>query len=475
MPFTEFCCRSGGSNLNAGTRTGNSTQPGTSADFTYASGDWVQSTGVFTVASGDPASDGVAVGDFASVYADGSSVTGFVGRVTARDSTTITVSITIKSGTAPTDGTGNRTLKIGGAWLGPNGTSGFPFNFAQNTMVASSGDFPRINMKNDATYSVSAAVTHGNSDITFQGYTTSYGDLGRAILDGGTSGSAYKLLTVSGGSCTLIDLIFDHNGSSGTADLLDVAAGGVWVRRCVCRNSRRHGFYSIAGQSGVTFEECEAHDCNVGFSNNAGGTWIRCVSHNNSGNGFENNGSNTPQTYINCIADSNGADGFMIFGIVNYCIQCDAYGNAAHGFSVEGTSNRVWLNYFENCTAVKNGGYGFSQPVNRRGMIRNCGVGAGTEANTSGGIQSAYMEESGNVTYTSNTTPWVDPADGDFSLSDGSEAANAGRATFTQTAASYGPTTGYAAIGAAGAEAGGGGGGAFPVIGVNSPVIRGVL
>src|SRR4051812_30524080 len=119
MAFTEFACRSGGSNLNAGTRTGSSTVPGTSADFTYASGTWVSATGVFTVASGNPSSDGVAVGDFASVYADGASVTTLVGRVTARTTTTITVSTSALSGTT-TDGTSNRTLKIGGAWKGPN-------------------------------------------------------------------------------------------------------------------------------------------------------------------------------------------------------------------------------------------------------------------------------------------------------------------------------------------------------------------
>ena len=101
MAYTEFCCRSGGSNLNAGTRLGDSTEPGTSASLTYANGTWVASTGVFSIAIGNPVTDGVAVGDFASVYANGSTVTGFVGRVTARDTTTITVSLTAKSGTPP--------------------------------------------------------------------------------------------------------------------------------------------------------------------------------------------------------------------------------------------------------------------------------------------------------------------------------------------------------------------------------------
>ena len=51
--ITEFCCRSGGSNLNAGTLLGDSTEPGTSPSFIYESGNWDSSTGEFIVASGN--------------------------------------------------------------------------------------------------------------------------------------------------------------------------------------------------------------------------------------------------------------------------------------------------------------------------------------------------------------------------------------------------------------------------------------
>lgn len=110
MAWSDFYFRSGGSNLNSGSTNADA------ATLTYASGNWVQGTGVFTVASGDPSADGISVGDWVSVYANGSTVTPFVGKVTARDTTTITVDLTNKFGTAPTDGTGNRTLKMGGAW-----------------------------------------------------------------------------------------------------------------------------------------------------------------------------------------------------------------------------------------------------------------------------------------------------------------------------------------------------------------------
>lgn len=55
MAFKEFYCNSSGSNLNAGDGTG-------AATATYAAGTFVRSTGVFTVASGNPVTDGVAVG-----------------------------------------------------------------------------------------------------------------------------------------------------------------------------------------------------------------------------------------------------------------------------------------------------------------------------------------------------------------------------------------------------------------------------
>jgi hypothetical protein len=198
MPFTEMCCRAGGSNLNAGTRKGDSTEPGTTATFTYAAGDWVASTGVFTVASGDPVADGVEVGDFASVFATGSTVTGFVGRVTARTSTTITVSLTAKSGTAPTDGTGNRELRIGGAWAGPNGSVGWPLNSDLFALTNESNHPCRVNLKNDQNYDITAGITvSSNGKRVFKGYSTSYDDSGKSTIRGPATGASFTLITAS--------------------------------------------------------------------------------------------------------------------------------------------------------------------------------------------------------------------------------------------------------------------------------------
>lgn len=149
MAWSDFYIQTSGSNLNSGSSTDDA------ATLTYASGNWVNSTGVFTVASGNPSSDGITVGDWVSVYPDGSSVTPFVGQVTARDSTTITVSSTDKFGTKPSDGTGNRTLKRGGAW------ASFALTDSGNALNTGTVTVPvRINVK-------AATYAHTTSTKTF--------------------------------------------------------------------------------------------------------------------------------------------------------------------------------------------------------------------------------------------------------------------------------------------------------------------
>lgn len=458
MAFTNFCCRSGGSNLNAGTLTGNSTEPGTAASFTYASGNWVAATGVFTVASGNPSSDGVAVGDFASVYADGSTVTGFVGRVTARDATTITVSLTAKAGTAPTDGTGNRTLKIGGAWKGPNAAEAFPFVFLQNTLTNSAGDTPRVNLKNDATYSITANMAHANTGpMIFEGYTTAYGDQGLAIIDGGTSGASYVLLTVSISNFELANLKFQNNGATGNSNGVNLTNGGVEriVRRCVFSNVRGNGLHALG--AGDLIVECEAFACNAnnsatfsGFSNASNGpiTYIRCISHDNTGSNANGFYSALGATYIGCIAETNGADGFLLASVnESYMLNCESYNNTGDGLELSATS--AVSVFVENCSFLKNGGYGVNGSGSgaRHGYLVNCGFGSGTQANTSGtttGLKS--IQELSSVTYAADVTPWVDPANGDFRITLAA-AKNAGRGAFTQTAASYAGTVSYPNIG----------------------------
>lgn len=461
MALTEFCCRSGGSNLNAGTRTGNSTEPGTAAFKTYTSGTWVQATRTFTPAGGaNPTTDGITVGDFVSIYPDAATVSPYVARITTVGSTTFVTSATASSGTAPVDGALVTSASIGGAWKGPNAAEAFPFGFITGALNNAAGDATRVNFKNDATYSITAAITHSSSTtISFQGYTTSYGDGGRFTLDAGTS--AIVPLTMSGNRTMLGDFIIQNNGTTGTNAGLAITAGRAVVFRGVCNTLRGAGFAISSSQTTVT--ECEAYACNAANTANSGGflitsgdiVLVRCISHDNTGTnncGFVASGG-IAMHFISCIADSNGKDGFVQVGnTATDLIQCDAYNNglSATGSGLVAGSFAI---YVDSCNFIKNSGWGISGVNNTSnvGWIANCGFGSGTQANTSGTIQTAAgsgVLEIGSVNYASNITPWVDPANGDFRINLAA-AINAGRGTFTQTAASYAGTIGYPDVGAA--------------------------
>ncbi len=449
MAYTEFYCRTTGSNLNAGSENADA------ARLTYASGNWVAATGVFTVASGNPVNDGVVVGDFASVYPDGSSVGVFIGRVTARNATTITVDLTAKSGTAPTNGTGNRTLKIGGAFKGPNAAENFPFGFIQSTLTNSSGHYPRINFKNGTNYSITAAITHANAGpIRWEGMTTTPGDGGRATIDGGTGGASYVPLTISGNGNSLINIIIGNNGATGSATGL-VVSGACDVRRCVVHDVRGIGILSQTTSS--VFVACETYLCNqsntancAGFNCEVTGTvYIRCIAHDNAGgntNGFR---LNTTCICISCIGDTNGANGFAIpaTGLIEL-INCDCYNNAVDGIRLSNASRSVFI--IENCNLLNNRGWGIngSGAGERLGVVHNCGFGAGTQDNDSGTTTGlSAIEEAGSITYANDITPWVDPANGDFRINRAT-AIGTGYGIFTQTASSYTGTVGYPSVGA---------------------------
>ena len=312
--FTEFYVQTTGSNLNAGSTSTNA------ATFTYASGSWVASTGVFTVASGNPLTD-LTPGEtyYASVYADGSALTGFVGRMTTWDATTITVSLTAKSGTAPTDGTNTRTLKIGGAWKGSNAAEAFPYGFLQSTYTNVAANPARVNWKGGTDYNVTATMTHANNGpIVWECYTTLPGDLGRASIDGGVAGAGYTILTLSGTNNILKGFVFKNNGASGsTGHGLAITGAGSIAIGCVAHDLRLNGF-NISTGGGLI--KCEAYACNQSGTSNSGGVVfpsgttsafaIRCISHDNIGTTSQGFYSDGVVFLENCIADSNGGRGF---------------------------------------------------------------------------------------------------------------------------------------------------------------------
>lgn len=450
--YTEFYCQNGGSNLNAGSTTNNT------ATYTSASGNWAQATKVFTPTDGVNPSLTVSVGDFASVYVNGSTVSGFIGRITAVQNATngtITVNGTF-CGAAPANQTGTATIKVGGAWLGPNAASGFPFTLTSyGNQRDTTSHAARCNLKNDQTYSVTASFSMNTSGApaVMQGYSSSVGDGGKATYDGGTSTGTIMSATGPGGNI-FADLVFKTSISSGTTDLVTSGQVSNWIR-CVFTGSRNNGLNATI--TGVTAIECEAYNNNTantaskaGFVSN-GATFLRCVSHDNTGSNSAGFLVIAGPTYIqNCIADTNGGIGISITAnSVNGLISvqnCDIYNNGSDGINIaSGAANPVWI---ENTNFIKNTGAGINNvSVIISGFAYNGGYGAGTQANGSSDTIN-NLTKTGTVTYGSNLTPWVDPANGDFRINLPA-AYNAGRGSFTETAASYSGTVGYQDIGAA--------------------------
>lgn len=455
--YTEFYVQTSGNNLNAGSTTDNT------AHYTGV-GD-SDGTSVFTPSDGSTPATTVSNGVFGSVYVtSGATVATYVGLITnvaAGVNGAVTFSQVVKAGTFPSASAGAHTitLKTAGAWKGPNGTVGFPFNFATATLTNSSQNVTRVNFKNDAIYSITAAMTHTLAGpIIFQGYTTSPGDIGKASFIDSATAASYVMLNSSGAQCEYADMIFTNAFSSGTSIGVNVTGLGSVIRRVVIHDTRDIG---LSLGNGMVAIECETYNCNKGNTANKGGIEltgtgsqaVRCYSHDNTNAnacGFLIDGQST--LALNCISANNGKEGFNIRAEPTYVVNCDSYNNGGAGYDQSRTPSSFI--HVENCNFIKNGVYGINSSGNlllRHGTIINCGFGSGTQANGTADIVSGLqgVDVSGSVTYAANTTPWVDPANGNFRIN-AAAAINAGRGNFTQLLVNSPTNTiGFPDIGAA--------------------------
>lgn len=488
--LTEFYVQTTGDNTNAGSTTSDL------AELESINGNWNSGTGVF-ICSGGTDLSGVTPGEWASVYNDGASTTVFIAKITnVNDGTdTITVSTTVKSGTAPTTSATGRTLKVGGAWKGPTGTVGHPWVFMQNTAIDNAGEKPIVYFK-DGTYPVTGALgTHANAGILFEGYDTTPGDalLGTAIslpiIDGtgGAANSPFTLLIQDGDGCVFRWFHFKGNVPPGTTpgvsvagtSILESTANNPIYDRILFTDSWRAGLKIDA--SGAYIVECEATDCNMDDASDFGGFWSigpstfeRCISYRNNaaGAGGDNLGFNFNPgtgeiiTAINCIAAENSKHGFQAQGGNGSVVLkgCISYDNTDSGFYSTGTGSSLWV--IENCIAYGNSDYGFLRSTAADGatMIRNNGVGANGVA-VSSNIGAEFI--TGTITLTAD--PFTDAANGDFSLNDdaggGALLKNLGRGVFPNMAGDYSETTlAYPSVGLEPQPAAGGSAGTAVII-----------
>lgn len=444
--FTEFYCDiAAGTNINSGSTTN------AAATYTAVNGNW-DGTSVYTPTDGSTPASTVSAGMWASIYIDGAtnlvqSGSGgcimLITNVAAGVNGAITFNRAAVSGTPPTSSATARSIKVGGAWSGPYGSVGFPFGFLATTATNAPNVYPRCNFKNTAQYNVTAAMSHSLAGpMRWQGMTTTPGDLGKATIDGGATGTSYNLITISGTSQDFVDFILSHNGntSAGVGGLVISGSGSMVARVCV-KNMVRAG---ITFTAFGTVYECEVYACNL---NNAAATAafvvggdrsaaIRCISHDNVGAnsiGFSVQGCSTS---YGCIAYNNGSDGFNASSqaVASKLINCDAYSNGGSGINLATAAAASFV--IENCNLVKNTAYGIASAAQPRvGSIYNCGFGSGTAANGTADIQTANtggIDIQGSVTYAANLTPWVDPDNGNFSINL-TASKSAGRGRFTQT------------------------------------------
>lgn len=449
--WTEFYFdATNGAHTNSGDRAGGST------DLANTGGSWISSTRVFTC-SGSPDLSGIAADGtrFAQVYVDGATTFTCTGRITAVDNSakTITLHATAVMGSYPTDGGGNRSIKIGGALRGPDSNSATNFSLASLTgnVTNASSHRPCFNFK-AGTYLLPAAnITNAGVLFGLAGYTSTVRDGGRATFDYGTNNNT---LTFSGNGQHIQDLKVCTTASSGGATLLALSGISTW-EGLVVNGARGNGITITQGH----LSRSEIYDCNKNGTAGAGGVNLTgaCTiesvishSHSNATNGIGFLSGSGSGSLIGCIAHNNGSDGLQIgtsSGALNVR-DCDFYYNGRDGIRV--THNGAIYLCVENSNFVRNTGWG----LNKTGtstytfIVRNCAFGGGaTYANGSGTVNlGQHAIESNLVNYT--THPYNSPDAGDFRLVS-SQAINAGIGSFLQTHPSYSGSVGYPDIGAA--------------------------
>lgn len=468
MAYSERYCdaSASGSNLNGGFPIGG-IYPVTATNGAFTQGGGAGGNDRFTAASGTPFS-GCAVDDCVASYADGAAApTGYVGVITAINGggASIDLHLTRFSGTRPTTGASGRTAKVGGPWKGPNAASAFPFGFVTSVLTNTALDPVRVNLKDGTNYAITAAMTHANANIRFEGYTTTAGDGGLARIDGGSPATSYVMLLVSGNDCSLASIWFSGNGTNTTADdMVNLTGAHSYVFRCRFTNSARNGLGCSSG--GALIEECEAHSCNTTDSSDRGGfrileesTLIRCWSHDHTGGsvcGFVLGNSNLePVVMIGCVSENNGGDGIATTLTTTslVCIGCNFIGSADDGVDLRSLNATNAFVYFENCNFVNNTGWGINHDTLGITYPRffNCGFFNNTLGKrTTGFFNASFIV--GDIDYSS--TPFTDAPNGNVGLNNtasaGALARGTGRGLFLQDSAVYSATTtSYPDVGAA--------------------------
>ena len=335
---------------------------------------------------------------------------------------------------------------------------------ASNSLVNTSSDPARYNFKNDAQYDITATITHPVSyvgEIALEGYGTTYGDGGVAVIDGGTTGASYILFTVSGSRWwRLANFHFKNNGATGSANGVVISSVNSQINCVTVSNVRGNGI--VLGTLSRLYR-CSFFECNQSNTAAFGGlntssasnvVLLNCMFHHNTFAGAI--GDNVSVlTAVNCVFSDQTYGIYTSSNNASMMIaNCDFYNNT---YGIYATNSAYGPVQIINCNFVKNTTNDCIRTSSTRYLWQmiNCAFGSGTMASSGGISSNCNAEQIGSITYAANVTPWVDPANGDFRINLAAAKA-AGIGAFTQRKSGYTGTIAYPDIGAAQSAASGG-------------------
>jgi hypothetical protein len=448
--YTEFYCNSTGTNINAGSTTN------AAATYSGDAGNWTNATSTFYLSGADLS--GVTVGMWASVWTNATAPTNavYIGRIIAVSDVddTIQLSTTAVSGTLPGTNVGATSIRVGGAWRGAYGTVAFPFAFITGAMTNVSYNTPRINFQSGYSNSITAAIVDAIvGPRIFSGYTSTPGDGGMGILDGGNGDLA--ILRFNGNRNQVHNFIIQNTLNNQFNHGLYIAGESSLAFRCIIRNTGGCAVY-VSGNYSMCIE-CEgyknnrASNANYGaFYNTYGYGFIRCYAHEGGSGGFSGL-SSFEMRADNCLAVSNYLNGFAASG---YSIirNCDSISNRLNGIYFTGADSGSVI---ENCNLIGNRSYGiaFATNVVRPALLLNNWFGSGTKQNVLGNFSpnigvtnSVYT--SGNNSYSADLDPYVNSSGLNFSLTNTAASYGQGRGSFLDIEKNGG-IVGYPSVGAA--------------------------
>lgn len=279
------------------------------------------------------------------------------------NATTITVDRSVAAGTGI-------TMNIGGA-LASLGMAGGVGLVSGNIIHIKSGTYTI----SSATINISGGCFSSSLAIMIlTGYQTVRLDFGTPPLLQAAGIAAFTIIANTGIAASTQNI--DVDGASLGSSRGITARGTVF--KCKASNCTNSGFNSA---SPCIFSRCVATGCSVVSGAFLDGTFLNCIAHDNTVDGFEfssgpansatrcisesNSGATTEgfnamveTALINCVAYNNGRDGFRIQDDVCHLTNCIAESNGATGINLNGAMDGVILinnATFGNATGISLG------------------------------------------------------------------------------------------------------------------------